>query len=111
MCIWRRTKIYSKHLLRKLGNWHTTRLIQKNIAQRSRRHFSKMLESNGAIRIQGSVYEIQNTKRIVDNIKIKIEEFSKNFTMDDSIVVFDIDASKIRKYGNAIHRDEAIVYF
>ena len=70
-----------------------------------------MLESNGAIRIQWSVYEIQNTKRIVDNIKIKIEEFSKNFTMDDSIVVFDIDASKIRKYGNAIHRDEAIVYF
>ncbi len=70
-----------------------------------------MLESNGAIRIQGSVYEIQNTKRIVDNIKIKIEEFSKNFTMDDSIVVFDIDASKIQKYGNAIHRDEAIVYF
>ena len=64
--------MYSKHLLRKLGNWHTTRLIQKNIAQRSRRHFSKMLESNGAIRIQGSVYEIQNTKRIVDNIKIKI---------------------------------------
>ena len=70
--------MYSKHLLRKLGNWHTTRLIQKNIAQRTRRHFSKMLESNGAIRIQGSVYEIQNTKRIVDNIKIKIEEFSKN---------------------------------
>ena len=69
--------MYSKHLLRKLGNWHTTRLIQNK----------------------------------VDNIMIKIEEFSKNFTMDDSIVVFDIDASKIRKYGNAIHRDEAIVYF
>ena len=53
-----------------------------------RTNFSKMLKSNGAIRLQFSVYEVRNTKRIVDNL-----------------------VAKLTKYGNAIHRDQAIVYF
>ena len=76
-----------------------------------RTNFSKMLKKNGAIRLQFSVYEISNTKRIVDNIIAKIEAYTKHFTADDSVILFDVDTDKLTKYGNAIHRDKPIVYF
>ena len=76
-----------------------------------RANFSKMLKSNGAIRLQFSVYEVRNTKRIVDNIMAKIEAYAKHFTADDSVILFDIGADKLKKYGNAIHRDQNVVYF
>ena len=76
-----------------------------------RTNFSKMLKSNGAIRLQFSVYEVRNTKRIVDNLVAKIEAYAKHFTADDSVILFDVDSDKLTKYGNAIHRDQAIVYF
>lgn len=76
-----------------------------------RNHFSKMLKGNGAIRLQYSVYEVRNTKRIIDNLVAKIEAYSKHFTADDSIVIFDVDSDKLTKYGNAIHRDQSVVYF
>lgn len=76
-----------------------------------RTNFSKMLKSNGAIRLQFSVYEVRNTKRIMDNLVAKIEAYAKHFTADDSIILFDVDSDKLTKYGNVIHRDQAIVYF
>lgn len=76
-----------------------------------RTNFSKMLKKNGAIRLQFSVYEISNTKRIVDNLIAKIEAYTKHFTADDSVILFDVDTDKHTKYGNAIHRDKPIVYF
>lgn len=76
-----------------------------------RTNFSKMLKSNGAIRLQFSVYEVRNTKRIVDNLVAKIEAYAKHFTADDSIILFDVDSDKLTKYGNAIHRDQAVVFF
>lgn len=76
-----------------------------------RTNFSKMLKSNGAIRLQFSVYEIRNTKRVMDNLVTKIEAYSKHFTQDDSIVIFEVSSDKLTKYGNAIHRDKPIVYF
>lgn len=76
-----------------------------------RTNFSKMLKSNGAIRLQFSVYEIRNTKRIMDNLIAKIEAYSKHFTNDDSVVIFDVATDKMVKYGNAIHRDQTVVYF
>ena len=76
-----------------------------------RSNFSKMLKENGAIRLQYSVYEVRNTKRIMDNLVAKIETYSKHFTADDSVVIFDIDMNKMSKYGNAIHRDKPVVYF
>ena len=76
-----------------------------------RNHFSKMLKGNGAIRLQYSVYEVRNTKRTIDNLVAKIEAYSKHFTADDSIVIFDVDSDKLTKYGNAIHRDKPVVYF
>ncbi len=70
-----------------------------------------MLKENDAIRLQYSVYELQNTKRIIDNLFVKIEAFSRHFTQDDSVVVFDVSSDNIKKYGNAIYRDKPIVYF
>lgn len=79
--------------------------------KKMRSNFSKMLKENGAIRLQYSVYEVRNTKRIMDNLVAKIETYSKHFTADDSVVIFDVDMNKMSKYGNAIHRDKPVVYF
>jgi CRISPR-associated protein Cas2 len=76
-----------------------------------RTKFSKMLQKQGAIRVQHSVYEVENTKRIIDNIKIQIDLFKKQFKFDDSVIIFDVESDKLTKYGNAIHRDKPIVYF
>lgn len=76
-----------------------------------RTNFSKMLKKHGAIRLQFSVYEVVNTKRIMDNLIAKIEAYSKHFTYDDSVIIFDVDSDKLTKYGNAIHQDRSVVYF
>jgi len=76
-----------------------------------RSNFSKLLERNGAIRLQYSVYEFNNTKRISDTLLLKIEQYAKIFTGSDSIVVFDGNSINIKKYGNAIHRDQDVVFF
>lgn len=57
------------------------------------------------------VYEVNNTQRIIDNIKVQIvERFSKLFTGTDSVLIFDAPNAKIQKFGNAIHRDMDVVY-
>lgn len=77
-----------------------------------RTKFSKMLIKHGAIRLQFSVYEINNSKRILDNIKIQIETgFAHKFDGGDSVFIFETDLQKAIKYGNAIHRDQPLLYF
>lgn len=76
-----------------------------------RSRFQRMLTKNGAIRLQYSVYEINNTKRILENIKTKIIEFSRNFNTMDSIIIFEVEQDCITKYGSAVHRDTDIVFF
>lgn len=76
-----------------------------------RGRFQRMLTKHGAIRLQYSVYEVINTQRVIDNMKVKIERFAKHFTSDDSVVIFDIDVDNLIKYGNVIHRDKPIVFF
>lgn len=74
--------------------------------------FAKMLVKNGCIRLQFSVYEFNNTNRMIENIKENIKhKFSKSFTPDDSVVIFDVNVEKTIKFGNAIHRDQDIVFF
>lgn len=71
-----------------------------------------MLTKYGAIRLQYSVYEVNNTGRVIDNLIVMIEEsFAKKFSGDDSVIIFDMANVKLKKYGNAIHRDKDIVYF
>lgn len=77
-----------------------------------RSKFTKMLIKNGCIRLQYSVYEFNNTNRLIENIRENIRhKFSKLFTEDDSVVIFDVNIDKTEKYGNAIHRDKDIVFF
>jgi CRISPR-associated protein Cas2 len=77
-----------------------------------RTSFSKMLTRHGAIRLQFSVYEVNNTKRILDNIQIQIKEkYGKFFTPDDSVVIFEVSNSSVLKFGNAIHRDKDVFFF
>ncbi len=77
-----------------------------------RGRFAKMISKNGEIRLQYSLYEVNNTSRILDNLILKIEnEFAKNFDGGDSVIIFDVSGVKLKKYGNAIHRDKDIVYF
>ena len=77
-----------------------------------RTKFSKMLIKHGGVRLQFSVFEINNSKRILDNIKIQIETgFSQKFDGGDSVFIFETDLPKAIKYGNAIHRDQPLLYF
>lgn len=77
-----------------------------------RTKFSKMLTKNGAIRLQYSVYEVNNTGRLLDNIRLKINTFySDKFTKDDSVMIFNTNSETIEKYGNAIHRDKDMLFF
>lgn len=75
-----------------------------------RTKFSKMLEKNGAIRLQYSVYEFNNVKRLSDTLLLKIEQFAKVFTAADSILIIEGNTMTVRKYGNAIHRDLDVVF-
>ena len=62
--------------------------------------------------MQYSVYEVKNTERVINNLRIMIdEEFAKHFTPADSVVIYDVSDIKMQKYGNAIHRDKDIVFF
>ena len=76
-----------------------------------RSRFARMITKHGAIRLQYSVYEIVNTQRVIDNMIVKVESYAKHFTPDDSVIIFDVSSDKMIKYGNAIHRDNPIVYF
>ena len=56
-----------------------------------RTKFARMLRKNGAIRLQFSVYEVCNTSRIIENIKLKINhEFANLFNFDDSVIILDV---------------------
>ena len=59
-----------------------------------------------------SVYEVNNTDRVLNNLRIMIEDlFAKKFGGGDSVMIFNVNGVKLKKYGNAIHRDQDIVYF
>lgn len=79
---------------------------------RLRTRFSKMLTKNGAIRLQYSVYEVNNVSRTLENLKVQIEsQFKSKFEGGDSVIIFDVNGENLQKYGNAIHRDTDVVYF
>ena len=75
-----------------------------------RSRFAKMLTKNGAIRLQFSVYEVNNTNRVLGNLMLKIDQYATKFDGGDSVIVFDVSEVKLKKYGCAIHRDVDIVY-
>lgn len=78
-------------------------LIIYDIAENKlRTKFSKFLERFGQ-RIQYSVFEIQNSQRILDNIRIGIKTtFQKKFDQSDSVMVIQVPDNAITdKFGYA----------
>lgn len=67
-----------------------------------RAKFSKYLQKFGH-RIQYSVFEIDNSKKILDNISLGIKNnFEKRFSQSDSVIIFELSTScKITRYGYA----------
>ena len=75
-----------------------------------RTRFSKFLKKFG-YRLQYSVFEIQNSKRILANIKKEISnDFEKCFEETDSIIIFDLsEQCKKTCYGYAANDDKEII--
>lgn len=71
-----------------------------------RTKFSKYLERFGH-RIQFSVFEIDNSDKILDNIINDINNhFKQRFSQEDSVVIFVLTAScKVIKYGYALNEN------
>ena len=72
-----------------------------------RNKFSKYLCKFGH-RIQYSVFEIDNSEKLIKNIMCDIEnKFSKKFSDEDSIYIFKLSSScEIVRYGYAKHEEE-----
>ena len=67
-----------------------------------RTKFSKYLSKFGH-RLQYSVFEIDHSKRIVDNIVTDIKNrFEKCFTQQDSVIIFKLSSScEVLRFGYA----------
>lgn len=77
---------------------------------KTRTKFSKFLSQYGT-RLQYSVFELKHSKRLIDVIVAEIEHsYKPKFTMSDSILIFNVLDDNVIKYGNAIHRDEPVVF-
>ena len=75
-----------------------------------RTKFSKYLEKYGH-RIQYSVFEIDNSNKIIDNIINDLDNrYKKNFSQEDSVMIFVLSSScKVIKYGYACNEDSSII--
>ena len=75
-----------------------------------RTRFSKYLSRFGH-RLQYSVFEIDNSERILDNIEADIKnKFEKNFSQSDSVMVFRMtNTCKITRYGYARNDDKDFI--
>ena len=75
-----------------------------------RAQFSKFLEKYG-VRVQFSVFEIQNSKRIMDIVKNGIEDRFKNkFEQSDSIYIFTANHKNTIRYGSANLLDNDMIF-
>lgn len=77
---------------------------------KKRRYFQKFIEKFGH-RVQYSVYEIENSDRILNNVITQIEnKFMKLFDECDSVILFMLSSScKIRRYGFAKHEEQNLI--
>lgn len=74
-----------------------------------RTHFSKFLEKYG-VRVQFSVFEVKNSKRILDIVINGIEnKFKKRFESGDSIYIFKSNHSETIRYGSATLVDSGLI--
>ena len=86
-------------------------IISYDIANDKKRNkFSKYIRKFGN-RLQYSVYEIDNSERILENIICDIKnKFMKVFDQTDSVYVFHLSKTcKIDKFGYAANEDKDII--
>lgn len=80
---------------------------------KKRTRFAKFLSKYGH-RIQYSIFKIENSKRVLNNIINEIEhKYKKTFSSTDSIVIFETCGGcdkKIRRYGYAKNEDIDILF-
>lgn len=75
-----------------------------------RTQFSKYLEKYG-VRVQFSVFEIENSKRILDLVLKEIDtRFSKRFDAGDSIYIFKANHNDTIRYGSAGLIDKDLIF-
>ena len=81
----------------------------ENDALRTR--FNKFIVSYGR-RLQFSVYEISNSKRILEIVQLEIKEkFEKKFKQSDSVLIFQLNEStKILRFGYAKNEEDDLVF-
>lgn len=77
-----------------------------------RTDFSKFILQYGR-RLQYSVYEINNSKRILEIIIVEIKDkFEKRFTQQDSVLIFRIlDSSDVLRFGYAKNEESDLVMY
>lgn len=75
-----------------------------------RNQFSKFIKKYGS-RIQYSVFEITNSKRMLNNIMCEIKnKFEKKFTQADSVIIIETSENcKITKMGFAKNEESDII--
>lgn len=86
-------------------------IISYDISDNKKRaRFSKYIKKFGH-RLQYSVFEINNSKRILNNIINDIENtFLKDFDYSDSIYIFNLSGTcEIKKYGYAALEDSELI--
>ncbi len=86
-------------------------IISYDIANdKLRTKFSKYLCRFGH-RIQYSVFEIENSNKLLNNIISDIEnKYSKSFSEEDSVYIFKLSTScEVKRYGYARHEEEDIL--
>ena len=86
-------------------------IISYDIADNKlRTKFSRFISKFG-YRLQYSVWRIDNSERILDNIANEINnKFLKKFDEEDSVYIFQMSKTcKITTYGYAKHNDESLI--
>ncbi|MBQ0067489.1 MAG: CRISPR-associated endonuclease Cas2 [Phascolarctobacterium sp.] len=75
-----------------------------------RSRFNKYICKFG-YRLQYSVYEIENSKHILNNIMIELENtFAKQFTQSDSVMIFNMsETCEIKRFGYAKNDESDII--
>lgn len=78
---------------------------------KSRTRFSKFLEKFG-YRLQYSVFQLKNSKRILNNIVTEVERsFAKEFDQSDSVIIFQMSKTcKKTSYGYARNDDDTLIF-
>lgn len=77
---------------------------------KKRAKFSKYIKRFGH-RLQYSVYEIDNSERILHNIVVDINnKFAPDFDQSDSVYIFQLSSScKVQKFGYARNEDDSVI--